>query len=81
MNPFTIPFFCVAQYSLGKFLVGHNLPPIVLTDYSIYTIMNTSWCIGYPLLVGGFLMAPFFAISAYFITYRAVIAIREKHKK
>ncbi|MBN2254425.1 MAG: DUF2062 domain-containing protein [Deltaproteobacteria bacterium] len=81
MNPVTIPFFYVAQYSLGKLLIGTNLPQIVFTDYSIYTIMKTGWCVGYPLLIGGFLMAPFFAIPAYFITYRAVIAIREKHKK
>lgn len=79
MNPVTIPFFYVAQYSLGKFLLGNTIAPVVFTDYSIYTIMETGWCVAYPLLLGGFLMAPVFAIPAYFITYKAVVAIREKH--
>lgn len=81
MNPITIPFFYVAQYSLGKFLLGNTVAPVVFTDYSIYTIMETGWCVAYPLLLGGFLMAPFFAVPAYFITHKTVVAIREKHTK
>ncbi len=79
MNPITIPFFYVSQYSIGKFLLGNTFAPVVFTDYSIYTIMETGWCVAYPLLLGGFLMAPVFAVPAYFITYKAVVAIREKH--
>ena len=81
MNPITIPFFYIAQYSLGRFLLGNNVPPVVFSDYSIYTIMDMGWCVAYPLLLGGFLMAPIFAVPAYFITHRAVSAIREKHRK
>lgn len=81
MNPLTIPFFYVTQYSLGKFLLGNNHPQIIFNDYSIWHIMNMGWCVAYPLLLGGLLMAPLFAIPAYFITHKAVLRIREKHHK
>ena len=75
-NPFTIPFFYVSQYHLGKYLLGNGWQEIVFTDYSIWDIMNTGWNIACPLLLGGFIMAVVFAIPAYFISYRAVVIIR-----
>jgi hypothetical protein len=81
MNPLTMPLFYAVEYGLGRFVIGKNLPPIVFTDYSIVTIIQAGWSVGWPLLLGGLLMAPFFAVPAYFITYRVVIAIREKQKE
>ncbi len=77
-NPFTIPFLYVSQYNLGKCLLGKGWQEIVFTDYSIWDIMHTGWNVACPLLLGGVIMAVFFAIPAYFITYRAVLIIRKK---
>jgi uncharacterized protein (TIGR03546 family) len=80
MNPVTLPFFYMTQYHIGKYFIGNDQLQIVFNDYSILNIVNTGWCVAYPLLLGGFLMAPFFAIPAYFITHKAVVTIRKKHK-
>ena len=79
-NPVTIPFLYLTQYHLGKCLLGNNNLQVVFSDYSIWHIVNTGWCVASPLLIGGIIMAPFFAVPAYFITYKAVVAIRKKHR-
>lgn len=79
-NPLTIPFFYVTQYQLGKLLLGNNNLQIVFNDYSIWHIVNNGWCVASPLLAGGIIMAPLFAVPAYFITYKAVVAVRKKHQ-
>ena len=77
-NPFTIPFFYMSQYHLGKYILGDGWGEVVFTDYSIWDIMNMGWNIACPLLLGGFIMAIVFAVPAYFIAYRAVVIIRGK---
>jgi len=79
-NPLTIPFLYLTQYHLGKCLLGNDNLQVVFSDYSIWHIVNTGWCVASPLLIGGIIMAPFFAVPAYFITYKAVVAIRKKHQ-
>jgi uncharacterized protein (DUF2062 family) len=81
MNPFTIPFFYVTQYSLGRAVLGDGCPSIIFNDYSIWHIMQNGWSVAYPLLLGGFIMAPFFAVMAYMITHKAIVTIRAKHHK
>ncbi|MDD5712499.1 MAG: DUF2062 domain-containing protein [Smithellaceae bacterium] len=82
-NPVTIPLFYVSEYHLGKLLMGDGAMTITLPDYSIYTILQKGSDIAVPLLLGGFLLAPLFAIPAYFITHRLVVYVREKglHEK
>ena len=80
-NPITIPFLYVIEYQLGKFLLKGNQCQLVLNDYTMYNIINMGWNVAYPLLVGGFILAPLFAIPAYFIAHRAVLAIRKRHGK
>ena len=80
-NPFTIPFFYASEYYLGKFLLKGNQYQLILNDYTMYNIINMGWNVAYPLLVGGIVLAPLFAIPAYFITHRAVLAIRKRHGK
>lgn len=77
-NPFTIPFFYVSQYHLGKYLLGNGWQEVVFPGYSIWDIINSGWNIACPLLLGGFIMAPVFAVPTYFIAYRAVVIIRKK---
>jgi hypothetical protein len=80
-NPITIPFFYASEYYLGKLLLKGNQCQLVLNDYSMYKIINIGWNVACPLLLGGIILAPFFAIIAYFISHKAVIAIRKKYGK
>jgi uncharacterized protein len=76
-NPLTIPIFYFSQYELGKYLLGSAQTSVVLTDYSLHSLINAGWHIVLPLLTGGLITAPFFAVPAYFITYRLVKALRK----
>jgi len=73
-NPVTIPFFYLAEYKLGMFLLGLQPCGMDLTDYSIDAILRTGWNVFYPLQLGGIILAPFFAVPAYFITHKAILA-------
>ncbi len=77
-NPVTIPFLYLAEYRLGKFLLGDRCSPATFTDYSLIHLLHHGWGIAAPLLVGGILIAPFFAVPAYFITHRLLTAARSK---
>ncbi len=77
-NPVTIPFFYLAEYKLGAVLLGLNEYDIVLSCYSLEEILKAGWDIFYPLQIGGLVLAPFFAVPAYFITHKAVIASRKR---
>jgi hypothetical protein len=79
-NPITMPLLYLTQYHLGKYLLGDNQLPLVINDYSIWHIVHAGKTVACPLLLGGIIMAPFFALPAYFITYKVVVTIREKHR-
>jgi len=77
-NPLTIPLFYLSQYELGRFLLGMEHCHFAFADYSLSTVMSLGWEIFLPLLTGGILMAPLFAVPAFFITRRLIISIRTK---
>jgi uncharacterized protein (DUF2062 family) len=79
-NPLTIPILYFSQYELGRYLLGMTHAQLVLTDYSLQAILSTGWHILLPLLTGGIVTAPFFAIPAYFMAYRMVLALRNKNQ-
>lgn len=77
-NPVTVPILYFSQYKLGRSLLGiADLHP-VLTDYSFQSILALGWQVILPLLAGGIVTAPFFAIPAYFLTYRMVLNLRHR---
>ncbi|TSA55045.1 MAG: DUF2062 domain-containing protein [Planctomycetaceae bacterium] len=78
-NPFTIPFFYTVEYYLGKLFVDGNQYQFTLNDYAVYNIINMGRNVACPLLIGGIILAPLFAIPAYFITHRALLAVRKKY--
>jgi uncharacterized protein (DUF2062 family) len=77
-NPLTIPLLYVAQYELGRFLLGMERSRFAITDYTLGSVAALGWEILLPLLTGGILMAPFFAVPAYFIARRLITAIRNR---
>ncbi|MFB3924792.1 MAG: DUF2062 domain-containing protein [Syntrophales bacterium] len=77
-NPVTMPVFYLVEYEIGRFFLGWDQHRLVLNDYSMESILKVGLEIFYPLLLGGLILAPFFAVPAYFITYRAVTAMRKK---
>lgn len=78
-NPITIPFFYFSQYELGRFLLGTSPCHFNFSGLSIQNIFSIGWHIAVPLLLGGFIMAPFFAVPAYFITRHAVHMARKNN--
>ena len=80
-NPLTIPLFYLSQYELGRFLLGMESCRFAITDYTLGSITALGWEILLPLLTGGILMAPYFAVPAYFITRRLITSIRARSKR
>ena len=80
-NPVTIPLFYLAQYELGRFLLNDVSLKVTFNDYSLKSILELGWHILYPLQIGGLLMAVVFTVPAYFVTHRAVSALRSKYGK
>lgn len=79
-NPLTVAPFYLLEYQIGKYLLGMGGTPLVLKDYSIMSIINFGWDVTFPLLTGGIILAPFFAVPAYFVAHRMVLAIRRKRQ-
>lgn len=79
-NPLTVPLFYVSEYQLGRYLLRSDYFQIVFTDYSIWNVVSMGWRVAVPLLTGGIIVALFFALPAYFITYRLVLTVRRKNR-
>jgi uncharacterized protein (DUF2062 family) len=78
-NPLTIPFLYVTQYRLGKYLLGDGYPRCLVQEYSLLNLIQKGWDVILPLLLGGIIMAPFFAVPAYFIAHKILLTVRKKH--
>jgi len=78
-NPVTIPMFYFFQYELGRLVLGLQKSVWALNDYSLESVMNLGWHILFPLLTGGIITAPFFAVPAYFLARRFIVALRERN--
>jgi uncharacterized protein (DUF2062 family) len=77
-NPLTVPLLYVSQYELGRFLLGMERSRFAIPDYTLGSITALGRELLLPLLTGGILMAPFFAVPAYFIARRLITAIRTR---
>lgn len=77
-NPITIPVIYFAEYEIGRYLLGWSQYRLLLDDLSIQALLRAGWEIFFPLLLGGLILAPLFAVPAYFITHKAVVAIRKR---
>ena len=76
-NPLTIAFLYVSQYRLGKHLLGISYPRFYFRNSSLIDIIHKGWDVLFPLLLGGLVMAPIFAIPAYFIARKLILAVRK----
>ena len=77
-NPLTIPVFYFCQYELGRLLLGIQAGAWVMPELTWTGMICVGRHILLPLLVGGLVTAPFFAVPAYFLTRRLAVAIRER---
>ena len=78
-NPLTIPFFYLAEYELGRLVLGMTESPFVFADYNVRSILGFGWNILYPLQVGGLLLACASSVPSYFITRHAVVTLRNRN--
>jgi uncharacterized protein (DUF2062 family) len=64
---------------LGRLILGWQKTAWVLNEFSLESLMNLGWHILFPLLMGGIVMAPFFAVPAYFLARRFIKVLRERN--
>ena len=77
-NPLTIPFLYWGQYKIGDYLLGMNERITLEKGFELQDLLHAGWKIFVPMQLGGLIMAPLFAIPAYYLTYKVVLAIRRK---
>jgi uncharacterized protein (TIGR03546 family) len=78
-NPVTIPFFYLAEYEIGRLVLGISENPFIITDYDIKSILEMGWHILQPLMVGGLLLAVVVTVPSYFLAYHAVLKLRNRN--
>ena len=76
-NPVTIPFFYLACYKVGAFLLGHRIPFDQKYD-SILELAKIGMDATAALLLGGVILGIFPSVTAYFLTKRVVIKFRAR---
>ena len=76
-NPLTIPLLYLVQYRLGKYLLGDIHAGGLILEHSLLNLIRQGWDVFFPLLVGGIVMAPFFAVPTYFITRKIIENVRK----
>ncbi len=75
-NPVTVPVFYFFQYELGRRLLCMESCPWTLSDFTLSGLMDLGGHILVPLMTGGIITAPLFAVPAYFLTRRLVTTVR-----
>jgi uncharacterized protein (TIGR03546 family) len=80
-NPVTIPFFYLAEYEIGRLMLGISESPFIVADYDLHSILEMGWHILQPLMVGGLLLAVAVTVPSYFLTYHAVVKLRNRNVK
>jgi uncharacterized protein (TIGR03546 family) len=78
-NPVTIPFLYLAGYEVGRIVLGVSENPFNVTNYDVRSLLEIGWHIVYPLMVGGLLLAVVITVPSYFITYHAVVKLRNRN--
>ena len=78
-NPLTIPFLYLSEYEIGRIVLGVSDNPFHVTSYDVRSLLEIGWHIVCPLMLGGFLLALIFTVPSYFITYHAVVKLRNRN--
>ena len=80
-NPFFFPFIYLLDYKVGQTITGTSGPSLVFNDFSCSYLLNLSWNIYYPLLVGGLVVGFISLLPTYFATRKLVRLYRERRRK
>ena len=72
-NPLTIPVFYLAEYELGRYVLGMPGTMPALEHHSLDAVLRLGWEVLLPLLVGGLLLAPLFAVPGFFLARRLFV--------
>ena len=79
-NPITFPFIWGLIYKTGTYVTNIKLEKI---NYEINfdMIVNQTYEIFFPMLIGGIIIAPFVWIMTYYIIYSFMLLTKKKKKK
>jgi uncharacterized protein (DUF2062 family) len=77
-NPLLLPWVYILDYKVGRVILGKNVPPFAVSDFSISHLIKLGWEISCPLFIGGFITGLLFAIPSFFIARQLILLYREK---
>jgi len=80
-NPLFLPFVYLLDYEVGRIITGTNPPSLMVSGFSIHSLIELGWDIFYPLFIGGLVMGLVLAIPSYFITKRIITLYRERRRR
>lgn len=79
-NPITIPFFYIASFKMGTFILNKPIPFDVKFE-SFTALMSLGLDATIAMIVGSAILGTLPAIITYILTYRIMTAVREKARK
>ncbi len=79
-NPVTIPFFYYGSYKTGVFILGKSTVPFDTKYESIKELLAMGIEVTVAMLAGGLIIGVIPGLAAYFITLKAIKALKS-HKK
>jgi hypothetical protein len=75
-NPLTVPLLYFSEYQLGRRVLGMDADVWVINEHSLQALAALGWEVVVPLLAGGLILAPLFAVAAYGLTHRLLTRLR-----
>ena len=79
-NPITFPFIWGLIYKVGSYLTTIKHPSLG-DDINFNMIVNQTYEIFFPMLVGGIIIGPFVWVISYFIIYSFITSFKKKKMK
>ena len=79
-NPLTFPFIWGLIYKIGTYVTNIKLEKIT-HEINFDMIVNQTYEIFFPMLVGGLIIAPLVWIITYYITYSSIASFKKRRNK
>ena len=79
-NPITFPFIWGLIYKVGTYVTNIKLEKIT-HEINFDMIVNQTYEIFFPMLVGGIITAPFVWIISYYVIYSSIASFKKRRNK
>ena len=79
-NPLTFPFIWGLIYKIGAYITNIKLQ-IITHEINFEMIVNQTYEIFFPMLVGGIIIAPLVWIMTYYVTHSFIASFKKRRNK